>query len=188
MKDLRWPWSDKCEHVVNYDGAVISFSGLEGPAPFNVKLGEVKANREILQTATEIAQLYDLYQYSNCQQAKMLPENSPDRTQFILEAQRNGQKLLELLAILKLLAARPSDKIESALADWVAYSFTRIEKESPLLPPGTTTRAGGATRTPPPVRELNQIRRSIAKAKEQSLYLKEALRKPEFNIEKVYQS
>jgi hypothetical protein len=185
---LRWPWSDRCEHVVNYDGINISFSGLEGPSPFNVKLGEVKANREVLQTASEIAQLYDLYQYSNCQQTKMLPENSPERTQFILEAQKNGQRLLELLSILKLLAARPSDKMESALADWVAYSFTRIEKESPLLPPGTTTRAGGATRAPPPVSELNQIRRSLAKAKEESAYLKEALRKPEFDIEKVYQS
>jgi hypothetical protein len=185
---LRWPWSDKCEHVINYDGVSISFSGLEGPSAFNVRLGEVKANREVLQTATEIAQLYDLYQYSNCQQARMLPEDSPVRTQFILEAQKNGQRLLELLSILKLLAVRPSDKMESALADWVAYSFTRVERESPLYPPGTTTRAGGATRTPPPVRELNKIKRSIAKAKEQSPYLKEALRKPEFDTDKIYQS
>ncbi|MDQ5877226.1 MAG: hypothetical protein M3288_10310 [Thermoproteota archaeon] len=62
------------------------------------------------------------------------------------------------------------------------------QKESPPFPPGTTTRAGGATRTPVPVRELNIIRRSISKAREQSPYLKEALRKPGFDIEKIYQS
>jgi hypothetical protein len=63
----------------------------------------------------------------------------PEKTQFILEAQKNGQKLLELVAILKLLAARPSEKIERALADWIAYSFARIEKETPLIPLATTT-------------------------------------------------
>jgi hypothetical protein len=180
---MPWPFGNKCHHLINYDGVSLSFSGLEGPGSFDVKLSSLKVNREVLQVASEIAQLYDMYQFSNCQQCNMLPENSPERTQFLLESQRNGARLLELLSILKIVAARPSETLERALADWVAHTYSSAATgvDAPLLPPGVATR--GATRSSPPAKEINQIKRSLAKAKTQFPYLGQALKNPKFDMD-----
>jgi hypothetical protein len=138
-----------------------------------------------LQAACDIAQMYDLFAYRNCQRMQEFPRDSPERTKFILEITKNDERMLEFLAILRVAIARPSEQIEKALADWIAFTFTkRMREEAPIIP--QTVRAGVQVRESPPIKEMNQIKRSVTKAKMSSIYLKGALGKPDFDINKVY--
>ena len=87
--------------------------------------------------------------------------------------------------MIRVALARPSEKIEQAL-DWIAFTFTKKikKKEAPIIP--EKVRAGGQLRESPPIEELNQVKRSVTKAKMSSEYLKEALEEPKFDINKVY--
>jgi len=163
----------------------ISFSGLQGPDVVKFKIGSFQIKKDILQAATDIAQMYDLFAYRNCERIQNLPKESPIRDQFILEAHRNEERLLEFLALLRVAMARPSEEIEKSLADWIAFTFTKkMRDEAPIIP--GKVRAGELVREPPPIKEMNQINRSVTKAKMSSRYLKDALKKPDFDINKVY--
>jgi hypothetical protein len=177
---MPWPFpkNDDCKHIFNYDGINISFSGLELPDQIlKFKIGSFNIKKDLLQAASDIAQIYDLYQYSNCQRIKQFSENSPQKEKFIFEVQKNETRLTELLAILKLAAVQPSEQIEKSLADWVAFIFTnRIREEAPLI--SERVRAGENVREPPPIEEYNSLKRNIAKAKISIPYLKDALKNP----------
>lgn len=183
---MRWPWDkNRCQPVIKYDGINLTISGLEGPIPVEFKVGNFQIKRDILQAAIDIAQMYDLFAYRNCQRIEQFPESSPERAKFILETHRTDERLLEFLAMLRIAIARPSEDIEKALADWVAFTFAkRLREEAPIIP--EKVRAGELVRESPPTEEYNQIKRSIAKAKMSSDYLKEALEEPTFDINKVY--
>ena len=101
-----------------------------------------------------------------------------------METNRSDERLLEFLSMLRIAIARPSKEIEKELANWIAFTFRRLREEAPIIP--ERVRAGGLVRESPPLEELNQIRRSITKAKNSSTYLNEALEKPEFDINRVY--
>jgi hypothetical protein len=171
--------------VIKYDGINIRFSGAEGPNPIEFKVGDFQIKREIIQAAIDIAQMYDLYAYRNCQRIEQFPEDSPERAKFILETHKSDERLLEFLAMLRIAIARPSEKIEQSLADWVAFTFTkRIREEAPIIP--EKVRAGELVRESPPIEEYNNLKRNVTKAKMSSPYLKEALESPTFDINKVY--
>lgn len=79
--------------------------------------------------------------------------------------------------------AHPSEKIEQALADWVAYIFAKkLRDEAPIVP--KKVRAGDIVREPPPVEEYNNIKRSVTRAKLSIPYMKEALENPNFDIKR----
>jgi hypothetical protein len=87
--------------------------------------------------------------------------------------------------MIRVALARPSEKIEQALEDWVAFTFSKkFREEAPIIP--EKVRAGGQVRESPPIEEFNQVKRSVAKAKMSSEYLKEALEEPKFDINNVY--
>jgi hypothetical protein len=180
------PWSmDKCKHLINYDATNISFSGLEGPDVVSFKIGDFQIKKVILQAACDIAQMYDLFAYRNCQRTQEFPKGSSERSKFILEITKNEERLLEFLAMLRIAIVRPSEEIEKALADWIAFTFTkRLREEAPIIP--ERVRAGELVRESPPIEELNQIKRSVAKAKMSFPYLRDALENPDFDINKVY--
>jgi hypothetical protein len=181
---LPWPW-DKCKHIINFDATTLSLSGLEGPEEVNFKLASFQIKKDVLQAAIDIAQMYDIFQYSNCQQIERFPKDSPERGAFIIEVHRNQERLMEFLAMLRIALARPSEKIEQALADWIAFTFTKkIREEAPIIP--EKVRATGQVRQAPPIEEFNSLKRSIAKAKMSSPYLITALENPRFDINKVY--
>lgn len=181
---MPWPWNS-CKNLVNYDGNNISFSGLEGPDEVNFTIGNFQIKKDLLQAACDIAQMYDLFAYRNCQRIQQLPKDSPERSKFILEVTKNEERLLEFLAILRIAIARPSEEIEKALSDWIAFTFTkRLREEAPIIP--ERVRAGELVRESLPIEEYNQIKRNITKAKNSSTYLREALQKPEFDINRVY--
>jgi len=186
IKNVRWPWdNNKCTTVINYDGANLKLTGLEGPNPIEFKIGEFHIKRDVLQAAIDIAQMYDLFAFRNCERINQFPENSPERTKFILETHKSDERLLEFLAILRIAIARPSDEIEKALSDWIAFTFIkRLREEAPIIP--EKVRTGELVRESPPIEEYNQIKRSITKAKLTSDYLKQALEGPSFDINKVY--
>jgi hypothetical protein len=179
-------WSkDKCKHVISYDGTNISLSGIEGPDEIKFKIASFQIKKEVLQPAIDIAQMYDLFQYSNCQKIQQFPKDSPERTQFILEAHKNEERLLEFLSMLRVALARPSEQLEKALANWIAFTFTKnLREEAPIIP--EKVRAGELVRESPPLEEYNNLKRNIAKAKISSPYLKEALENPHFDINEVY--
>jgi hypothetical protein len=177
--------NDECKPVIKYDATDISFSGLEGPDEIKFKLASFQIKKDTLQAAIDIAQVYDLFRYSNCQKSKQFQDSSPEKTMFLLEAHRSEERLLEFLSMIRVALARPSEKIEQALEDWVAFTFAKkIREEAPIIP--ETVRAGGQVRESPPVEEFNQVKRSVTKAKMSSNYLKEALEEPKFDINKVY--
>jgi hypothetical protein len=182
---LPYPWST-CKRAFNYNATNISFSGLQTPDQLiNFKIGSFQVKRDLLQAACEIAQIYDLFQYSNCQRIQQFSKDSKQRDTFILEIQKNESRLVELLSMLKLAAAHPSEKIEEAIADWIAYTYTKkIREEAPIIP--EKVRAGELVRESPPPEEFNSVKRSIAKAKMSSSYLVSALENPNFDLNKVY--
>ena len=108
---MPWPW-EKCKRAINYDGTDISFSGIEGPTEVKFKIGNFQIKKDLLQAATDIAQMYDLFAYRNCQRIQEFPKDSPERAKFILEIHKNEERLLEFLAMLKIGIARPSEEIE----------------------------------------------------------------------------
>jgi hypothetical protein len=87
--------------------------------------------------------------------------------------------------MLKIVEARPSEEIEKALADWIAFTFTkRIREEAPIIP--ERVRAGDLVRESPPIEEYNTMKRNIGKARISFPYFKEALENPQFDMNKVY--
>src|SRR5919108_5669088 len=92
---------DKCKRAISYDGTNISLAGIEGPDEIKFKVASFQIKKDILQPAIDIAQMYDLFQYSNCQKIQQFPKDSPERAQFILEVHRNQERLMEFLAILR---------------------------------------------------------------------------------------
>lgn len=183
---MHWPWDkSRCQPIIKYDGTSLILSGLEGPNPVEFKVGNFQIKKDILQAAIDIVQMYDLFAYRNSERIEQFPENSPERARFILETHRSDERLLEFLSILRIAIARPSEDIEKALADWVAFTFTkRLRDEAPIIP--EKVRAGEVIRESPPIEEYNNIKRDITKAKMSSNYFKEALENPTFDMNKVY--
>lgn len=183
---MPWPWN-KCKHIINYDGRNISFSGLEGPEVVGFKIADFQIKKDILQAACDIAQMYDLFAYRNCERIQEFPKGTLERSKFILDITKNEERIIEFLAILRVAISRSSEGIEKALADWIAFTFAkRLREEAPIIP--EKVRAGKIVREPPPIEEYNNLKRNIAKAKISSPYLKEALKDPHFDINEVYTS
>jgi hypothetical protein len=181
---MPWPWNS-CKNLVKYDGNNISFSGLEGPDEVKFKIAKFQIKKEVLQAACDIAQMYDLFAYRNCERIQQFPKDSVDRSKFILEVTKNEERLLEFIAILKIAIARPSPEIEKALSDWIAFTFTkRLKEEAPIVP--EKVRGGIITRESPPIEKYNEIKRSITKAKASSPHMKNALQDPKFDMNDLY--
>ncbi len=124
-----------CKHIVNYDKTILDISGFNGPDVLNVKVAEIKVDRQVLQTAAEITQLYDAMQYSDCVKIDSLPKDSPDRVRLTYQAIQNERQVVQLALLIKLLAAQPgSEKLQQAIADWIAAQSNRLDQ----LPAPTT--------------------------------------------------
>jgi len=157
-----------CKHLVSYDGENWDFAGLTGPDKLNIKIGELKGNRQVLQTAADITQLYDAMQFSNCTRINQLPKDSPDRVKLAYESMQGEQQLVQLALLIKLLQAQPnSDKLQQAIAEWIAAQSKRLST-LPAAPPKVA-----------PLREakvtVSSVRLSIKKAADSDPHLKQAL-------------
>jgi hypothetical protein len=107
---LPWPW-DKCKLIISYDATNLSFSGLQAPDQIvDFKIGSFQIKKDLLQAGCDIAQMYDMFQFSNCQKIQQLSKHSPIRDQFILEAHRNEERLLEFLTVLRIAQTRKLKK------------------------------------------------------------------------------
>lgn len=126
-----------------------------------------------------------MFQYSNYKKLQRLPKDSPERVQFILEAHKNEERLLEFLALLRIAIIRPSEQIEKLLADWIAFTFTnRIRQDIPIMV--EKIRGRELVRESPPIEEYNSLKRDITKAKMSFPYLGKALADPNFDINNIY--
>jgi hypothetical protein len=161
-----------CKHLVNFDKTTLGISGFTGPDILNVKVADIKVDRQVLQTATEITQLYDVMQYSDCIKIDALPKDSPDRVKLTYQVIQNEQQVVQLALLIKLLAAQPSsEKLQQAIAEWIAAQSSRLN-QLPTLP---TTRSlhpesGGVN--------VETVRSSIRKAAATEPRLKKALEAP----------
>jgi hypothetical protein len=180
---MPWPWN-KCKPIISYDSTTISFSGLETDEIIRFKIGELKINKELLQAATDTVKVYDIYRIANCHKLSLFSKNSPIRDSFILETMKSEQRLLELLLILRLASVRTSRQIEKSLADWIAFTSRSIGGDGPIIP--HKVKGGEIVREAPPIEEYNNLKRSIAKARNSSEFLRAALESPRFNIESIY--
>ena len=71
---MRWPWDkNRCNPIIKYDGVNLTLSGLEGPNPVEFKVGNFQIKKDILQAAIDIAQMYDLFAYRNCERIEQFP-------------------------------------------------------------------------------------------------------------------
>ena len=120
---MLWP-RDSYKHVIIYDGTDISWTGIEGPEDVKFKVSSLQIRKDMLQAAVDIVQMYDIFQYSNCQKSQKFPKGSAKRTKFLLGA--HEERLLEFLALSRVAMARPSDKIEQALAYWILILYNKI--------------------------------------------------------------
>lgn len=112
-------WSrDSCKHVIIYDGTDISWTGIEGPEDVKFKVSLLQIMKYMLQAAVDIAQMYDIFQYSSCQKS----------LRVLLRELNFCSKLIEM----RLLKRRPSDKIEQALADWILIFVQRKNRQEDL--------------------------------------------------------
>ena len=81
--------------------------------------------------------------------------------------------------------AAPSEKIQEAIADWIAFTYKKkLDDEAPLVP--EKVKAGELVRISPPIEEYSSLERNISRAEESYPYFKDALENPEFDINKLY--
>jgi hypothetical protein len=171
-----------CRQLVKYDGLSLDLSGLglAGAGPLKFNIGEVHAGRELVQVASEIAQLLDAAQYSNCIKIEQTPKNSPERIKLIYEAMESERQLVQLALLTKLIMAQPnSEHLQKALADWVASHATRTQELSVQVQE-TATKRGLQVPT------QAAISSSLEKAKKAEPRLAEAIRRnASFDMQKV---
>jgi hypothetical protein len=58
---------------MKYDGVNLILSGLEGPNSIKSKVGNFQIKKDSLQAAIDIAQMYDLFTYRNCERIEQFP-------------------------------------------------------------------------------------------------------------------
>jgi hypothetical protein len=110
-----------CKRLVKYDGTTFDLSGLVGPGEFKLTLGQLGLKHELLQAATDIVQLYDAMQYTNCTRIQQIPENSPERIKLIHESMEMERQLITFALLTKVLEAQPQNEIvQKGLIDWMA--------------------------------------------------------------------
>jgi hypothetical protein len=171
-----------CKQLVKYDGYSLDLSGLgvSGPEPLKLDLGHLQIKRELMQVASEIAQLLDAVQYSNCVKIEQTPKDSPERIKLIYQAMESERQLVQLTLLTKLIIAQPnSEHLQKALAEWVASHATRAQELSNQVQK-TSLRRG--TRLP----DSATINSSLERAKKAEPRLAYAIqRKASFDMEKV---
>ena len=119
----------KCKTYFKATETEISFSGLDGPHVLKFKIASLQIKREVVQAATDIAQIYDQYQFSNCLKRQELPKGSPKRFALIMASDENERKLLDFLLILKLARSKLTKINEEAIANWIASNAPKEIKE-----------------------------------------------------------
>ncbi len=118
-----------CKRLVKYDGTTFDLYGLAGPGEFKLTLGQLGLKHELLQAATDIVQLYDALQYSNCVRIQQIPEDSSERIKIIHESLEMERQLVIFALIAKVLAAQPQNEaLQKALIDWTASQTTHAQE------------------------------------------------------------
>jgi len=172
----------RCKQLVKYDGISLDLSGLglTGGESIKFELGQLKVKRKLMQVASEIAQLLDAVQYSNCVKIEQTPKDSPERVKLIYQAMESERQLVQLTLLTKLIMAQPkSEHLQKALAEWVASLAVRTQELSVQVQRTTVRRR---MRLPTSA----TINSSLERAKKDEPRLAEAIQKRAiFDMEKV---
>jgi hypothetical protein len=75
------------------------------------KVGTIQIDEKVLQTATKMAQIYDIYRISNCEKLKRIPKDSPDWIIFANELHKNETKILGFWSLLEALEHDKSGEV-----------------------------------------------------------------------------
>lgn len=103
----------------------VEFSGLDAQAVL-FKLGQLKAKKEVLQTASEVAQLFDMFQYSNCLKLQNI-KDAQQQAQFAREIQKSEEKLMRYLVTMRSGQSETPEQFEADLARWTAEALRDSE-------------------------------------------------------------
>jgi hypothetical protein len=136
-----------CKHIVNYDGRSLDLSGLAltGSEKLKFELGQLKIKRELVQTASEIVQILDAAQYSNCIKIEQTPKDSPERMKLIFQSMESERQLVQFALLTKLLIAQPnSEQLQKGFVDWLASIAPQTKELTSQVAPSTKR----ALRTP----------------------------------------
>jgi hypothetical protein len=174
-----------CKQMIKYDGRSLDLTGLELPlgGPLNFELGNLKTEREMVQTAAEIAQLLDAAQFANCSQIAMVKDDK-ERVKLINQAILSQEQLVKFSLVMKLISTNPeSESIQNALATWIASQTSiigtlsgQVENQDPAARGGEARRRGGEEqKITAPSKE--KIQSSIESAKRAEPRLEEAIQR-----------
>jgi hypothetical protein len=166
-----------CKQMVKYDGRSVDLTGLELPlgGPLNFELGNFKTEREMVQTAAEIAQLLDAAQFANCSQISMVRDER-ERVKLVDQAIKSQQAIVQFALVMKLVSTNPqSVPIQNALATWIASQTPRISDLSGQVESQAPATRGTREQITAPSKE--KIQSSIESAKRAEPRLEEAIQR-----------
>jgi hypothetical protein len=137
-------WGDilvRCTRAVEYNGIEFGMSGFALKIPeaanVNVQIGEVAVKSKLIRAVANLAAILDLQQYSNCQNIKLIPKDSPARPELAKKSAEIFERLGTLQGIIEIagiIGSDKSDKIENMFLQWLGSTMNLAPEESPALP------------------------------------------------------
>ena len=182
-----------CKQMIKYDGASLDLTGLNIPmltagyGPLSFTLGHLQIKRELIQAATEIAQLLDAAQFANCTKINMVPSNSRERIKLINQAMESETQLVKFALVMKLATSNPTSEImQKALADWIGSQSIHTQELSSQAKDVPVTRG---VEPEIPIPNLQKVESSIESAKEAGALLRRCNTKgSQYDLNKVIDS
>jgi hypothetical protein len=131
----------RCTKVVEYNGTEFGMSGFALKIPeaanVNVQIGEVEVKNKLIRAVVNMAAILDLYQYTNCQNIKLIPKDSPSRAELAKKSAEIFERLGTLQGIIEIagiIGSGKSDKIENMFLQWLSSTLNLAPADSPVLP------------------------------------------------------
>jgi hypothetical protein len=137
-------WGDllvRCTRAVEYNGIEFGMSGFALKIPeepnVNVQIGETEVRNKLIRAVANMAAILDLHQYTNCQNIKLIPKDSPARAELAKKSAEIFERLGTLQGIIEIagiLGVGKSEKIENMFLQWLSSTMNLAPEESPALP------------------------------------------------------
>jgi hypothetical protein len=131
----------RCTRAVEYNGTEFDMSGfvlkIPEAANVNVKIGEVELKNKLIRAVANMAAILDLYQFTNCQNIKLISKDSPARADLAKKSAEIFERLGTLQGILEIagiIGSGKSDKIENMFLQWLSSTMNLAPSDSPVLP------------------------------------------------------
>jgi hypothetical protein len=130
----------RCTRAVEYDGTEFGMSGFALKIPevgnVNARIGEVEIKNNLIRAVANMAAILDLYQYTNCNNIKLLPKDSPSRGELAKKSAEIFERLGTLQGIIEIagiIGSGKSSEIENMFLKWLSSTVNLAPAESPAV-------------------------------------------------------